>query len=205
ECMAATTTPRMGKDNPHREVAFIDPSVSHLDQLLAGLRADVEAVVLDPTRSAPAQMADALQDRCGLRAVHVIAHGRPGEVSFSSGSLSLATLSHYARDLSRIGEAVDDDGTLLLWSCQTGLGNSGKLLLEALAQTTGVSVAASSGPIGDADLGGNWQLDSAQDMPPPPITDQAAASYAGLLDDTIFGSGADNNSNVSINVIGNSI
>src|SRR5262245_49735627 len=78
-----------------REIVFIDPSVSHVDQLLAGLRADVEGVVLDPVKSAPAQIAEALRERHDLKTVHVVAHGRPGEVSFSSGPLSLETVANY--------------------------------------------------------------------------------------------------------------
>ncbi|MGB6395702.1 MAG: DUF4347 domain-containing protein, partial [Bradyrhizobium sp.] len=74
------------------EVAFIDPSISDLETFLAGLRPDVEAIVLDPGAPAPAQMALALRGRSDLNAIHVVAHGRSGEVSFATSSLSLENL-----------------------------------------------------------------------------------------------------------------
>ena len=121
--MPTPTTSKTGSDNftvrqrdddvereMPREVVFIDPSVSHVAQLLFGLRADVEGVVLDPAKSPPAQMAEALRARRGLQAVHVIAHGRPGEVTFSSGPLSVETIASHVHDLGRIGEAIDQGG-----------------------------------------------------------------------------------------------
>src|ERR1044071_1210194 len=81
---------------PTNELAFIDPHVPHLDHLLSGLRPDVEAVVLDATRNAPAQIADAVRGRRGLRAVHILAHGRPGEIRFGAGSLGIETIAEHA-------------------------------------------------------------------------------------------------------------
>src|SRR5438094_1617726 len=48
------------------EVVFIDPAVSDVETLLAGLRPGVQPVLLDATRPAAAQMAAALAGRRGL-------------------------------------------------------------------------------------------------------------------------------------------
>src|SRR5690242_1721167 len=73
------------------EIAFIDPGVPYLPSLLGFLREDVRAVVLDPKRDAVEQIAEALVPCSGLRTIHIIAHGAPGEIRFSAGKLSLAS------------------------------------------------------------------------------------------------------------------
>src|SRR3974390_3349297 len=96
-------SPRFGRTT---EVAFIDPGVSHVEQLLGGLRNGVEAIMLDASKDAVAQISEALQARPGVLVTHLIAHGGPGEVRFSSGVLSLETVPSHHADLVRIGKAL---------------------------------------------------------------------------------------------------
>jgi hypothetical protein len=77
--------PMTASTNHKREIAFIDPGVDDLQTLLNGIRPNVEAILLTADEPAPQQMARAVKGREELEAVHVIAHGRPGEVSFSAG------------------------------------------------------------------------------------------------------------------------
>src|SRR2546423_14946391 len=101
-----------------REIAFIDRGVDDLATLLAGIRPDVEPILLSDNEPAPRQMARAVQGREGqLDAIHVIAHGRPGEVSFSAGALTLETNDEYATDLAAAGAAGCSHGGLKLWRC----------------------------------------------------------------------------------------
>src|SRR5437899_2378521 len=88
------------------EILFIDPAVSDIKTLLAGLRPGVDAVLLEPDRPTAQQMAEALAGRGGLAAVHVIAHGAPGSVNFSAGRWSADTLASAAGDLAAIGKAL---------------------------------------------------------------------------------------------------
>src|SRR5262249_38827203 len=142
------------------EIAFVDCGVSNIDELLRGLRADVEPIVLDPATSASAQIARTLTERADVGVVHIVAHGRPGEVSFASGSLSLATIADQAAELAAIGRALGEDGDLLLWSCNTGDGECGAALVQELAHVIAANVAAASGRVGAAALGGRWTLDA---------------------------------------------
>jgi Domain of unknown function (DUF4347) len=162
------------------EIVFIDPNVSNLDQLLKGLRSDVEAIVLDPSRSAPAQISDRMQGRAGLKYIHVISHGRPGEVSFAAGALSLDTLDAHAADLAGVGHALAAGGGLMLWTCQTALGEQGSSFVQALSRVAGAAVAASSGYVGSAERGGRWELDSAFEVLPP-LDAQGVRNYQGIL------------------------
>jgi Domain of unknown function (DUF4347) len=128
--------------NPKREIAFIDRRVDHLQTLLAGIRPDIEAILLSNDEPAPRQMARAVQGRGDLDAIHVIAHGRAGEVSFGAAALSLQTLDESATDLALVGQALGNGGDLRLWSCYTGCGERGSQFIGALASATGARVAA---------------------------------------------------------------
>src|SRR5260370_35019859 len=95
------------------DIAFIDGGVDDLATLLAGIRPEVEAVLLSNDGPAPQQMARAVQGREGLEAIHIIAHGRPGEVSFGAGVLSTDTIDEYALELAKIGRILGGGGLRL--------------------------------------------------------------------------------------------
>src|SRR4051812_30865514 len=117
---------------PHRVTRQISTTsvdanaVEDIEGLIAGLRQNVEPCVLDDCSPAIAQMATALRGKVAqVEAIHIIAHGRPGEVSFSAGAVSLETVGAYAADLDLIGRSLGNPGELLLWSCDTGQGAGG--------------------------------------------------------------------------------
>jgi hypothetical protein len=144
---------------PVTEIAFIDPAVTDVDALLAGLRPGIEGIVLNAAEPAPAQMARWLAGHDNLQAVHIIAHGAPGELHFATGSLSASNLSDHTLALARIGAALDADGSVRLWSCRTGFGAQGARFVAALETMLGAAVAASSRIVGAAALNGCWDLD----------------------------------------------
>src|SRR5262249_26543783 len=98
-----------------REVVFVDPSITDLDVLLQGMRADVEVNLLSPSEPALLQMARVLACSEDLEVIHVIAHGRSGEVSFAAGILSAENLEAHRPALSNIGAALSPDGEIRLW------------------------------------------------------------------------------------------
>ena len=133
--------------SPKREIAFIDRGVDDLATLLAGIRPDVEPILLSNDEPAPRQMARAVQGREGqLDAIHVIAHGRPGEVSFSAGALTVETIDQYAADLAAAGAAVGSHGDLRLWSCAVAHGERGAAFIDAVARASNMYVTAAAGP-----------------------------------------------------------
>jgi hypothetical protein len=164
-------------------VAFVDPALPDLSRLLGWFRDDVRAVVLDTTSDPLRQIAEGLVGLTGLRAIHILAHGAPGEIGFSIGALSLESVSANASNLARIGAAVDNGGELLVWACETGRGERGEQFIEALWWATGANVAASSQTIGAARLGGCWELDVRLGAKRvlPPVTADGLAAYPHLL------------------------
>jgi Domain of unknown function (DUF4347) len=169
------------------EILFVDPSVSDIATILGGLRHEVEAIVLDSSRPAARQIAEALCDRRGLDAVHVIAHGAPGRVRFAAGEWSATKLGKDAEDFPAIGRALGADGDLRLWSCSAGAGPEGDDFVACLAWMSRADVSAPSGPVGAAARGGGWRLNSRSSRvgAPPPLSAAGMASYCGVLDDFI--------------------
>ncbi|WP_271597220.1 Ig-like domain-containing protein, partial [Bradyrhizobium sp. CCBAU 45384] len=163
-----------------REIAFIDRGVDDLEMLLAGMRPDVDAIVLSNEEPALGQMARVLKGRGGLQAIHIIAHGKPGEVSFTGGTLTKEGVQASGRDLAQIGLTLAPDGQIALWACHVASeeAQTGDLV-TSLAAACGARVAATSGKVGHASKGGIWHLDSAA---PSPVTDRAMHAYQGVLD-----------------------
>ena len=92
------------------------------------------------------------------------------------------TLEGEIENLAAIGRALTTDGELRLWSCDTGAGAEGTAFTRALAEATGTDVAAATGRIGAAALGGSWDLPArAGACVHPPLTEAGVAGYAGVL------------------------
>jgi uncharacterized glyoxalase superfamily protein PhnB len=164
------------------EIAFVDCGIDDVSALVAGLRPEAEPILLSPDEPAIRQMARAVRGRRGLRAIHVIAHGRPGEVSFAAGALSLETVDGHAGDLAEIGQVLGP-GSFQVWTCESALGMRGAAFVNALARVMGVKVAASTARVGARSLGGRWELDAGcTDLEVAvPLTAAAAASYARVM------------------------
>ncbi|WP_156944503.1 DUF4347 domain-containing protein, partial [Bradyrhizobium sp. Ec3.3] len=192
----------MTTTNKH-EIAFIDQGVDDLDVLTKGIRPDVELFLLINNEPALRQMARAVEGRKGLEAVHIIAHGQPGEIAFSAGLLSLETIDQDRDDLAVLGSVIGEGGELRLWSCAVAQGEHGAAFVHAITNATGAKVAASVRRVGAAARGGSWELSSIEKptLAPPPITAAGQRAYAGVLDTnntTISG----NNSTNTLSVTG---
>ncbi len=169
-----------------KEIVFIERNVTDPDALLAGMRPDVDAVLLTDAEHAIVQIARAVQGRDDIAAIHIIAHGRAGEVRFAGGTLSVETLNDHRTDLAKIGQALGKGGELLLWSCHAGAGERGVSFITALAQMLGAAVAAATELIGAAVLGGCWALDKQVGAVTAraPLTAQGMRGYTEVMADT---------------------
>src|SRR5690348_14399626 len=127
------------------ELVFVDHAITEISEFLAGLRPDLEAIVLTSSEHPIKQIARALSQRKALSSIHIVAHGRPGEVIFGSGSMSIRNLNEHARDLSSIGTALGRAGGLFLWSCCIAQGTRGSTFINAFARFTHAKIAAAKG------------------------------------------------------------
>ncbi|NER39311.1 MAG: choice-of-anchor D domain-containing protein [Oscillatoria sp. SIO1A7] len=87
---------------------------------------------------------------------------------------------------------------LILYACQVAAGEIGRAFLEKLQQLTGANIAASSSPVGNPQLGGNWELDAIFGKKPAAETAFSAtamAAYPAVLSpsfgpQTTYGAGS---------------
>src|ERR1043166_3726755 len=85
-----------------REIAFVDETITDLEEFLEGVRPEVERVVLSRSEDALVKIAETLESYSGLSAVHIVTHGSPGVVEFGSGALSLDNVTKRASELAAI-------------------------------------------------------------------------------------------------------
>ncbi|MCA1854353.1 Ig-like domain-containing protein [Massilia oculi] len=151
-------------------VAFIDPGVSGIEIIIAGMPPNVTVVLLDAERDGVAQIHDFLAANTGqvgaidiitdLAGVDVVSHGAPGEVQLGSTVLNAATLATYGAQLAAIGSHLGAGADLLLYGCDVASGSVGQQFIAALASATGVDVAASTNLTGGSAAGGDWTLEA---------------------------------------------
>ena len=175
------------------EIAFIDAGVENYQVLLAGIKAGIDIAVLEGDRSGIEQIASILSEK-QYSTVHLVSHGSPGCLYLGNSQLDLDTLQQYQSGLktwfnSSFSPSPRLPVSLLIYGCNVAVGDAGAEFIAKLRNLTGAEIAASSTLVGNANLGGNWQLDY-QTNPPvqEELTEKVLAftaetqqNYAGVL------------------------
>ncbi|MGD8576276.1 MAG: DUF4347 domain-containing protein, partial [Thiohalophilus sp.] len=150
---------------PTRELVFVDTDTPEYQQLLNDLLGssedgrDFEVILLDNQQSGIDQISETLANRGDLDAIHIISHGADGTVDLGNTRLDFESLLSNSKEISNWGQALTDDGDLLLYGCDLAASSEGQSLVNALARLTGADVAASNDLTGSAEQGGDWDLE----------------------------------------------
>jgi large repetitive protein len=140
---------------------FVDTNVTGYDLLIQEWQGRGTIVLIDGNSDGVDQILSALNGQENVEAIHIVSHGEIG--SFRLGS-STITADLIASDTSgrfaAIGAHLSAQGDLLIYGCDTGQGEAGQALLNALAQATDADVAASLDDTGYVMRGGNWALEN---------------------------------------------
>lgn len=149
-------TPR----KPRRHtLAVIDAGVDNYQHLVAGITPGVEVLVLDSNQDGIEQITQALKTYRNITTLHIIAHGAAGCLMLGNTQLNLTTLDRYAWDLTSWFPSPHVCPAILLYACHVAAGELGTTFLKKLRHLTEAEIAASTTPIGNVELGGNWELD----------------------------------------------
>ena len=164
-------------------LVFIDTNVEDYHSLVAGVKPETEAILLDSTSDGVAQITAALAGRTGIKTVHVVSHGSPGAIRIGNTQLSLDTIEQYRSQLQQWRDALDEDVDLLLYGCNVAAGERGLTYLERLKDLVGVEIAASTHLTGSAAKGGDWDLEVTTGKIDAAIAfePEAIAAYASVL------------------------
>ncbi|MCA9116676.1 MAG: DUF4347 domain-containing protein, partial [Planctomycetaceae bacterium] len=209
----ADSTASADQTEASHEVIFVDYRVSDWQSLVGEVDANTEVIILEAGRDGVDQIADALEGRDDVSAVHIVSHGAAGRVYLGSTILSGDNLASYASAWETVGGALTENADILFYGCNVAEGAAGAAFLEGLSRATGADTAGSTDNTGNAAYGGDWQLEAATGSIEAGLigTTESRANYAGLLvtfivnttDDTVdanLGDGfaVDSNGNTSL-------
>lgn len=141
------------------EIVFIFDNLANWQQLASGVRPGAQVVVLDGSQNGLAQIARFLEGHSGIDALHILSHGAQGQLQLGARLLDQAALADEATNLARIGQALADNGDILLYGCNVGEGDAGASFISTWASLSRADVAASTNLTGSSLLGGDWALE----------------------------------------------
>ncbi|MEO0949107.1 MAG: DUF4347 domain-containing protein, partial [Cyanobacteria bacterium J06641_5] len=158
-------------------LVVVDASVDNYQDLIAGVASEATVLVLDPSRDGIEQIAQAISASTAT-SVHIVSHGSPGCLSLGNSQLNRETLERYASELQ-----TWQVSSLLVYGCNVAAGDAGAEFIAKLRQLTGAEIAASTTLVGNAELGGNWDLDASTSPMAKELAFEAAtlAAYVGVL------------------------
>ncbi len=148
-----------------QELVFIDTDVDNYQELLNDILSQsdeerhVEVILLDNQSDGIEQITDTLADFQNLDAVHLISHGSDGSVEIGNTTLDAETLNQNLLEISGWSDAFTAEGDFLIYGCNLAATEDGQSLVESLSTLTLTDVAASDDLTGQAELGGNWELE----------------------------------------------
>ncbi len=143
-----------------REIVFLDTTVKDYQTLLAGIDSSAEVVLLDGQRDGVEQIAEALNGRTDIDAIHIVSHGDQARLQLGTASLTMESMvGEYADELDAIGKALTDSADILIYGCNFGEGALGEAAANQLSALTGADLAASDDLTGAQALGGDWDLE----------------------------------------------
>jgi hypothetical protein len=140
-------------------LVFIDSALPDYQTLVDAIPADAEVHVIDAGVDGFAYMAEVMDERSDIDAVHVLGHGSAGAATLGSAVLNTYSLSDYSDELAAIGEAMTAEGDILLYGCNIAADQTGVDFIGSVAALTGADVAASDDLTGASELGGDWELE----------------------------------------------
>ena len=151
---------------PNRlELVVIDINVADsqafVDDILNNAAGDVQFqfATIDSAHDGIEQLDEVLSQYPALNALHIISHGGDGQLNLGNTQLSAENLAQYATTISGWADAFTDDGDILIYGCQLAATENGIQFVDALARLTEADVAASDDLTGNAEQGGDWQLE----------------------------------------------
>ena len=170
-----------------RQIIFVDPSIDNAEQMVQGLYSlvsgkteglgglarptgegpqlqvlrshDTEIIVLDGRYDGVDQITRILGQHKDLAAVQIMSHGSAGSLTLGSATLGQGQLDSYKDQLRAWGDAMAEQGDILLYGCNVAAGKGGVAFVDSLSAITRADVAAATHTVGSAALGGDWVLD----------------------------------------------
>ena len=168
------------------EIAIIDAAVENSATLVADLPDNIPVYYLNSQQDGIEQITEILKEHQNLEAIHILGHGRAGEMNLGSGVLNNQTLTRATAKISSWSQALTMEADILLYGCNFAQGEVGQATLAKFARLTQADVAASNDYTGNSDLDGDWDLEVSQGKIEPHVAiDRFARSNYPLVLQTV--------------------
>ncbi|MGB5539518.1 MAG: DUF2341 domain-containing protein [Gammaproteobacteria bacterium] len=147
------------------ELVFVDTDVPEYQTLLSDLLTypdegtRYEVFELDNTQDGLAQISAVLSGFDNINAVHILSHGEAGAIDLGGTMLDGETLATNVDLVQSWGSALTDSADIMIYGCNLAANEAGQALIDSLAELTGADVAASDDLTGNAEVGGDWELE----------------------------------------------
>jgi len=146
------------------EIVFIDSRVPDADAFIeAWASPNVQFVVIEDTDDALAIITQHLDSVAvsidSVSTLRIVSHGGDGFLQLGNATIDQAALNDNAHLLAEWSDAMTGDADILLYGCNVAEGLTGVTFVETLANLTDADVAASNDITGNAEQGGDWDLE----------------------------------------------
>ena len=166
----------------NKQIIFVDSSVQDYQSLIDN--ADTaQIVILDNISSGIEQITNALANQKNIESVQILSHGSEGSLKLGTDVLNGNDIENFNTQLKQWGNALTENGDILLYGCDVAAGETGKNFVERLSEITGADVAASNDLTGNQALGGDWDLEivTGKIEATVPFNQEAMADYEYTL------------------------
>jgi hypothetical protein len=142
-----------------RALVVVDSSIENYEALIADLDPATEILLLDTDEDGLQQIADYVEGRDDISAIHILAHGDDAEMRLGTTEINAANVGDFEEILGRIGESLTSSGDILIYGCNVAEGETGIEFVSRIAEYTDADVAASTDLTGHESLDGDWDLE----------------------------------------------
>ncbi|MFN5857624.1 MAG: FG-GAP-like repeat-containing protein, partial [Pseudanabaenaceae cyanobacterium] len=142
-----------------RSIIIIDKSLHDYHILVNGVVPGHEIYTLEGHQCGITQITQILREQIGVASLHILSHGRSGELQLGSSVLNLDNLLAHKLQIQVWRSALSSHAEILLYGCEVARGEIGKAFVNTLSRLTGANIAASETLTGSSAQGGDWNLE----------------------------------------------
>jgi len=100
-------------------LVVVDTTIANFESLIADLSEDTEVLLLDGAEDGLDQIAKHVEGREGITSIHILSNASAGDIQLGNSQITEALLSQQSEQISRIGESLDEEGSIRIYGCDT--------------------------------------------------------------------------------------
>ncbi len=141
------------------ELVVIDASVPDKHLFYSQLKPGQQAIEIEAGSNGLDQLLNALEAHQNLDGLFIISHAESGTVQLGNGSVDQRLLESDKRFFDAINQSLKPGADVHFYGCDLAAGVKGEEFLDIIQANTHVDLAASNDLTGNAEQGGDWDLE----------------------------------------------